>query len=97
MKLLFLVVFLVKLQSQIVSRTISKTFFPSFQFCHVAYRPINSGAVQLDSKNIDSTLGNFQFKIHRLKILTFFPSYFQLIMNSFSSTFTRIGVGLATC
>lgn len=28
-----------------------------FQLCHVAYNPINSGAVQLDSKNIDETLG----------------------------------------
>ena len=85
-------------KSNNVYRVIWKTFFPSFQFCHVAYRPINSGAVQLDSKNIDSTLGNFQLKILRFKILTFFfPSYFQLIMNSFSSTFTRIGVGLATC
>ena len=54
-----------------------KNIFPSFQFCHVAYRPINSGAVQLDSKNIDSTLGNFQFEIHRLKILNFFPFLFS--------------------
>ena len=28
-----------------------------FQLCHVAYNPINSGAVQLDSKNIDEVLG----------------------------------------
>jgi len=36
-------------------------FLTVFLFCHVAYRPINSGAVQLDSKNIDSTLADNEF------------------------------------
>jgi len=36
-------------------------FLVVFLFCHVAYRPINSGAVQLDSKNIDSTLADNEF------------------------------------
>jgi len=36
-------------------------FLIVFLFCHVAYRPINSGAVQLDSKNIDSTLADNEF------------------------------------
>jgi len=36
-------------------------FASVFMLCHVAYNPINSGAVQLDSKNIDETLANNEF------------------------------------
>ena len=34
----------------------------SFQFLHIFYNPINSGAIQLDPSNIDSILGKFQCK-----------------------------------
>ena len=69
----------------------------SFQFCHVAYRPINSGAVQLDSKNIDSTLGNFTLSDIVIIPMSQLQFLLQLIMNSSLSTFMRIGVDLATC
>lgn len=36
-------------------------FFTIFMLCHVAYNPINSGAVQLDSSNIDTTIANNEF------------------------------------
>jgi len=39
-----------------------RQFFATvFMLCHVAYNPINSGAVQLDSKNIDQTLADNEF------------------------------------
>jgi len=36
-------------------------FATIFMVCHVAYNPINSGAVQLDSSNIDATLADNEF------------------------------------
>jgi len=36
-------------------------FATIFMVCHVAYNPINSGAVQLDSNNIDATLADNEF------------------------------------
>lgn len=36
-------------------------FFLVFLICHVAIKPTNSGAVQLDAKNIDSTLADNEF------------------------------------
>jgi len=36
-------------------------FATIFMTCHVAYNPINSGAVQLDESNIDSTLADNEF------------------------------------
>jgi len=36
-------------------------FATIFMACHVAYNPINSGAVQLDPSNIDSTLADNEF------------------------------------
>jgi len=36
-------------------------FATTFMLCHVAYNPINSGAVQLDSSNIDTTIANNEF------------------------------------